>query len=434
MPEKKKKVLVITYYWLPQSGTGTYRVSKFVKYLLKKGWEPIILTPGRSAAPFKEESIDPPYDKVKVYRTKIFEPTFFFKSNTGNSQNVTNASFFLSKNLNLKQRLVRWIRLNLFIPDAKILWKPFGVKMGKKLIQQEKPDLIFSTSPPPTTHLIARKLAKWSDLKWIADFRDPWTNLYYYELLKINPLSKKINRKLEDKVIQSADKITTVSDNFFSQKEAQYKNIRIENGYDPEDLNNIKLEKERNNKFTIRYIGSLKTNQIFKNFFLILKELEQQEEYRNQIKLEFIGYIDPYIREFIKKQAIKTKINIQGYVPHKEAIKKMASADLLILAIGQGKLSKNVVSTKIFEYLMVQKPILAFGHPEGTANKILQETNAGRMFSYEDYQTVKQYFFEIFNNWLKNKNYISQIENSEKYNFYNLTARLHNIFEQHLNG
>ncbi|MFW5916502.1 MAG: glycosyltransferase family 4 protein [Bacteroidota bacterium] len=434
MPEKKKKVLVVTYYWLPQSGTGTYRISKFVKYLLKEGWEPIILTPEKSAASFKEESIEPPYDNVKVYRTKIFEPTFFFKSNTGNSLNVTNASFFLSENLNLKQRLVRWIRLNIFIPDAKILWKPFGVKMGKRLIQQEKPDLIFSTSPPPTTHLVARKLAKWSDLKWIADFRDPWTNIYYYELLKINPISKRINRKLEDKVIQSADKIITVSDNFFSQKEAKSKNIRIENGYDPEDLNDIKLENERNHKFTIRYIGSLKTNQFFKNFFLILKELEQQEEYRNKIKLEFIGYVDPSIREFIAKQAIKTEINIQGYVPHKEAIKKMASADLLVLAIGQGELSKNVVSTKIYEYLMVQKPILAFGHPDGTANRILQETNAGKMFSYKDYQSVRQYFFEIYNNWLKNKNYISQIENSEKYNFYNLTARLHNIFEQHLNG
>lgn len=430
MPEKKKKVLVVTYYWLPQSGTGTYRISKFVKYLLKEGWEPIILTPEKSAASFKEEKIDPPFDEVKVYRTKIFEPTFFFNNKSGNSQNVTNASFFLSENLNLKQRLVRWIRLNLFIPDAKILWKPFGVKMGKRLIQQEKPDLIFSTSPPPTTHLVARKLAKWSDLKWIADFRDPWTNIYYYELLNTNAISKRINRKLEDKVIQSADKIITVSDNFFSQKEAKSKNIRIENGYDPDDLNDIQLESEQNNKFTIRYIGSLKTNQFFKNFFLILKELEQQEEYRNQIKLELIGYVDPSIREFIAKQAIKTEINIQGYVPHTEAIKKMASADLLILAIGKGELSKNVVSTKIYEYLMVQKPILAFGHPEGSANKIIRETNAGKMFTYNEYQEVKEYLLKVFNSWKQGDLYPHEVKHADKYNFKKLTKRLSKVFEE----
>jgi glycosyltransferase involved in cell wall biosynthesis len=430
MAEKRKKVLIVTYYWLPSSGTGTYRISKFVKYLIKLGWEPVILTPEKAVSSFEEEETEPIYQNVKVYRTKILEPTFFFRKNNATSKNVTNASFFLSEKLTLRQKLVRWIRLNLFIPDAKILWKPFAVRKGKKAIKEEKPDIILSTSPPPTAHLVAKKLAEWSNLKWIADFRDPWTNIYYYDLLKISSLAKRINRRLEDRVIHTANIIITVSDNFFTQPAAQSKNIRIENGYDPDDLKEINIESSQNDKFTVRYLGSLKTNQFPKNFFLLLKELGEDETYREKIRLELIGFIDPSINQFIKDNNIKIEIATRNFLSHKEAVKKMALSDMLILTIGRSRLSKNVVSTKIFEYLMVQKPVLAFGHKDGTANKILEETNAGKMFNYGDYQEVKQYFLEVYNNWLQNKNYRPKIKNSEKYSFYHHTARLAELFEQ----
>ena len=397
--EKQKKVLVVTYYWLPHSGTGTYRVSKLVKYLIRAGWEPVILTPSKSASSHQEKNLEQIYRDVKVYQTKILEPTFLFtrKKNAGSS--FTNASFFLSKNQTLKQKIIRWIRINLFIPDAKILWKPFAVRTGKEVIEKEKPDLIFSTAPPPSTHLIAKKLSQWSNLKWIADFRDPWTNIFYLEFLRINPISKKINQFLEKQVLRAASKVTTVSDGFFSDSISHHKNIRIENGFDPDDLDNLPVSQVKNNKFTIRYIGSLKTNQFFKNFLLILKELGENKEFKDTIRLELTGFIDPSIREFIESEEIKLEIITEGYIPHDQAVRKMAEADLLILAIGKGQLSKNVISTKIFEYLLAQRPILAFGHTDGTANRILKETRAGKMFTYDEYEPVKGYLLELYHNW-----------------------------------
>lgn len=430
MSEQSKKVLIVSYYWLPSSGTGTYRISKIVKYLKKLGWEPVILTPQKSASAFEEKEMDPDYKDIKVYYTKIAEPTFFFKNNANTAQNMTNASFFLSENLSWKKRLVRWIRVNLFIPDAKILWKRFAIRKGKQVIKKEKPEIILSTAPPPTSHLVARKLARWSNLKWIADFRDPWTNIFYYEALNINPISKKINKSLERKVLRDADRIITVSDSFFPDANPGNKNIRIENGYDPDDMPEIKKKKSPNKKFTIRYIGSLKTNQFFKNFLLVLKELSQDEQYRQKMKLETAGYIDTTIKSFIEKELQSIEVNIQGYIPHNEALKKMATADLLLLAIGKGKQSKNVVSTKIFEYMMVGNPILAFGHLDGSANKIIMETKAGRMFDYDAYDELKKYLTEKINKWGKGESlYHPDAEKIKKYNFENLTKKIVSVME-----
>lgn len=222
-----KKVLIITYYWFPSYGTGTYRISKIVKYLKKTGWEPIILTPKKNALSYKGKNQSPKYEGIKVYHTKIFEPTSFFSKSKNEVNAMTNSTFFLSDKLNFKQKIIRWIRLNLFIPDAKLFWKYYAVKKGKYVIEKEKPDIIFSTSPPPTTNLIARKLAKWSKLKWVADFRDPWTNIFYYEKLNISGISKKINKSLEKKVLKDADRVITVSENFFPDSDIKHKSYQI---------------------------------------------------------------------------------------------------------------------------------------------------------------------------------------------------------------
>ncbi|MCF8307717.1 MAG: glycosyltransferase family 4 protein [Bacteroidales bacterium] len=424
------KVLVVTYYWPPHSGTGTYRISKFVKYLVREGWEPIILTPENPVSAFKEKKVESVFQNVKVYRTKILEPTFFNKKNSSASQNISTVSFLLSKELSFKQKIIRWIRLNLFIPDAKILWLPFAVKEGKKVILKEKPDIIFSTSPPPSAQMVAKKLAKWGNLKWVADFRDPWTNIFYYELLKFNPLSKNINNRLEKKVLKAADKIITVSNNFFPDFNQPQKHIQIENGFDPDDIASIESFHSKKDKFTIRYIGSLKSNQFFKNFVEILKELIKEKRYQKNIKFEVAGYVEPAIKAYMEKELEALDFNIQEYVPHEKAIRKMAEADLLILAIGKGAWSKNVISTKIFEYLMVGKPILAFGHLDGAANKILRETKAGVMFDYSSYEEVENHLLMRYSDWEANSSrYDPDKKKIKKYSFENHTKKLIKVME-----
>lgn len=434
MENTKKKVLVITYYWFPFTGTGTYRITRIVKHLIQNGWEPIILTPQHAAVPVKKEDLHPIYRNVKTYRSRILEPTFLFKKDKNSSEKMTNASFFLAKKLTIKQRIIRWVRLNLFIPDAKILWYPFAVNKGKKIIRAEKPDVILSTSPPPTTQLIARKLAKWSKLSWIADFRDPWTNIYYYESLRICPISKKINKILERKVLNEADQVITVSDNFFPDYQFKEKHIQLTNGYDKDDVKDIHIATPKNKAFTIQYVGSLKTNQFFKNFLHVLQALNKEPYYQNRIKLKIAGYVDPSIQEYINKELNDISITIQGYLTHKEALKQMLQADLLILAIGKGKKSINVISTKLFEYLMVNKPILAFGNTEGSANRILADTNAGVMFSYDAQDEVKKYLLQHYKDWSNNvNNFHPNHDTIKKYSFSQITKQLTHIMEAHIN-
>ncbi|MFW6275720.1 MAG: glycosyltransferase, partial [bacterium] len=399
-------------------------------YLKKTGWEPIILTPRNSVSNFRETDVEPVYNDIKVYYTNILEPKISFRKKTGTTGKMSSASVFLAKDLSLKDKIIRWIRINIFIPDAKILWKFFAVKKGKYVIKKEKPDIILSTSPPPTTSLVARKLAKWSKLKWIADFRDPWTNIYYYEKLNISAFSKKKNKSLEKKVLKDADKIITVSENFFPDFKLKDKIVQIENGFDPDDIENLKFSNIKNEKFTIRYIGSLKINQFFRNFIDILVELDKKEEYNTKIKFETIGYTEPEIQQYIESKLNGIEVNFHGYVTHSEAIEQMATSDLLVMAIGKGEKNKNVISTKIFEYLLVGIPILAFGHQNGIANKILKETKGGKMFGYEEYDKVRSYLLENYNNWKENL----QVHKPDqailkKYNFANLTERLATIME-----
>ncbi len=419
-----KKVLIVTYYWFPQSGTGIYRISKLVKYLKKAGWEPIILTASKSLSAYKEKQIDDEYKDLKVYHTKIIEPTNLFAKKEGDSQVNFNSAYVVAKNKSLKQKFIVWIRSNLFIPDAKVFWKYFAVKKGKEVIKIEKPDIILSTSPPPTTHLIARRLAKWSKIKWIADFRDPWTNIYYYENLNINPLSKKINKRLEQKVLKSADQIVTVSDNFFPGNNLTEKMIRIENGFDPDDKPlDENLSTKNSNRFIIRYIGTLKQNQFFRNFLIVVDKLSKSGLNNIELKFEFIGFVDSSIKEFIGSLQTKSIFAFYDYLPHKEAISKMSEADLLVLAIGQGTYSKNVISTKIFEYLMAGKPVIAFGNPEGSANEILKLTQGGKLFNYYDNDGIKDYLLEVIENKKKGKSNTLKKEEVEKFNFKNLTQK-----------
>ncbi|MCK4715587.1 MAG: glycosyltransferase, partial [Candidatus Marinimicrobia bacterium] len=210
-----KKVLIITYYWPPAGGPGVQRVLKFAKYLPEFGWQPIILTVKNGEYPAIDNSLQKEIPaNCKVYNTFSIEPNFVYKKFTGmGSDEKIPTAVLAAENTNWKKRLANWIRLNLFIPDAKIGWIPFAVRKGKKIIKAEKPDIIFSSSPPPTVHLIARKLAKWSGIKWVADFRDPWTDIYHYNDVKRSAWSLNRDKDKEKEIVTSADEIITVSQN-----------------------------------------------------------------------------------------------------------------------------------------------------------------------------------------------------------------------------
>ncbi len=427
--EKKPKVLVISYYWYPFAGVGTYRVSRFVKYLQRLGWEVVVLTAKKASSGHRADPDDPLLASVKVYRSSIIEPIQLLSNKNSGKTSVThNPSIFYVKNKGLLAKIAVWLRLNILIPDAKLTWKWFAVSLGKKVIKQEAPDIIFSTSPPPTTHRIAQKLASWSNIPWLADFRDPWTNIYYYDDNPLSPLAQKKNKQLEDQVLYSADRITVVNHGFFDKMpdSIQSKIHRITNGFDPDHIKTEEREPQRNQEFTIRYFGSLKINQRPTAFLEALSRIENETpEIAHRIRFEFFGSLDSSVEAEIESICDNITFKKSEFIQHSDMMALLPKSDLLLLSIGNSKNSSYALSTKVFEYMISGSNVLGIGPIQGAAAEVVKTTGIGKFFDRTDTNGVSAYIMSCFKAFGRNEHsFNDRNESMEKYSFNKLSQQL----------
>ena len=433
-----KKVLMITYYWPPAGGPGVQRVLKFSKYLPEFGWQPLILTVKKGEYPAIDETLaeDIP-ESCKVYKTNSIEPNFLYKKFTGmKPDKKIPVAVLADKNLNWKKRLANWIRLNLFIPDAKIGWIPFAVREGKRIIEREKPDIIFSSSPPPTVHLIAKKLAKWSSIKWVADFRDPWTEIHYYDNQIRAKISQKLDSKYESEVLKSASVITTISqlyiDEDFARTVSSKKCINIPNGYDESDFSNFTSKNTDNKKFVIMHLGAVGQERNPTNLFKAIRILTNKNEItRNTFSLVFIGNVDNSVTASIEEFKINEFVEIIPYLPHKEALKYTQQASVMLLLITQSERSRRILPGKTFEYMRTGKPILALGPEDGEVSRIITETNTGIVINYNNFEKIYDSILGFYNSGKRTKLDKYTINNKViSYSRKNLTKKLVASFEK----
>lgn len=338
------------------------------------------------------------------------------------------------KNVSWKKRISNWIRLNLFVPDAKIGWIPNAVKQGKKIIREEQPDIILSSSPPPTVHLIAKKLAKWSGIKWVADFRDPWTKIHYLQNQKINPVTKNINKKLETKVISECDAAICVSKNFVNllTENNRSKFEIITNGYDCE----LKSEIGKNqDKFTILYIGGLTQNRFYPEFFkYLLNFLNSKKVEKQKVEVLFVGSIDKEIlNEIIELTGKDSKyIRFVSYVPHFKALEYMHKASLLLLFLEKVEGYEGHIPGKIFEYISTKNPVLGIGNKSGESAEILKLTGIGNIFMPEEGKMIEDKMIKHYNNWEDGIRLSYNEENLAQYSRELLTRKLVKLFNDSL--
>jgi glycosyltransferase involved in cell wall biosynthesis len=432
-----KKVLIITYYWPPSGGPGVQRVLKFAKYLPDFGWEPVILTVENGEYPAIDKTLFSEIPEIcTVYKTKSATPSALYKKFTGMKNKKDDSipvSTLVQKNITWKQKLSNFIRLNFFIPDAKIGWIPYAVKAGKKIIEKEQPDIIFSTSPPPTVHLIAAKLAKWSGIKWVADFRDPWTKIHYLQQQRINPVSKKINKNLEKKVIKNCNAAICVSNNFINllTQTDKMKFTVITNGFDNEINRSTALK--NTSKFTILYIGGLAWTRYYPDFILLIAKLfENRKLNPGFIEFQFVGSIEKGILEDIKEK-LKHVPNTKyiNYVTHEKALEFMHKANLLLLFLEKGENYEGHIPGKLFEYLSTGNQILCIGNKKGDTAKIINENNAGKIFESAEIDKIEEEIISQFNHW-NNKIPQEREINTEilnKYTRKRLTQKLAKLFD-----
>jgi glycosyltransferase involved in cell wall biosynthesis len=397
-----KKVLIISYYWPPSGGAGVQRWLKFAKYLPEFGWEPHIYTPENPEAPAQDESLlnDIPKEVV-VIKQPIFEPYGFYKKFTGNKKSV-NAGF-LSENKDSRKKFTEqlsiWVRGNLFIPDARKFWIKPSIKFLIEYIQKEGIEVVVSSGPPHSMHLIAMGLKKKLKIKWIADFRDPWTNIDFYKDLMLTKAADRKHHRLEKEVLQTADEVITIGNTMAEE----FEDIRkakvqvITNGYDSDDFEFVK--KEATDDFVIVHVGSINPDRNHAIFWEGLKELcENNSEFAEKLRIRFIGKLDYSVLESVEKYGLKSLFESINYVPHEQVKGYLFDADMLYLPLNNTPNAKGILSGKFFEYLATAKPILGIGHPQGDAAKIMRETKAGLMIDFSEKDMLKQFVVNEFSN------------------------------------
>lgn len=439
LPYKKlKKVLIITYYWPPAGGPGVQRVLKFAKYLPEFGWQPIILTVKTGEFPAIDKTLEKDIPKeCIVYKTNSWEPTSLYKNFAGMKKDEKIPVAVLSeKNLNWKKQIANWIRLNLFIPDAKIGWIPFAVKKGRKIIKKHQPDVIFSSSPPPTVHLIAKKLAKWSGTKWVADFRDPWTDIYHLDGLTLANHARYKNLKQEKIVLSALDGMITVSTGvaqLLALKTAKpLKYQVIPNGFDETDFEYLK-EKPNPRFFQIAYAGKINTQQNPSVLWKVLRNrLNENANFQNSLKITLIGNIAPYVVKDLTDNGLEQYVEMPGYLPHPETLKRLSTADILLLLIPNTRKNRGILTGKLLEYLALKRFILGFGPIDGEAAHILRTTGCGKMIDYSDLKQTESLINDLISNWKKGIRRTVSVQDQEikKYSRRALTADLVGFFNE----
>ena len=425
-----KKVLIISYYWPPSGGAGVQRWLKFAKYLPSFGWQPHVYTPENPEAPAQDDSLlkDIPQEVV-VVKQPIFEPYGFYKKFTGNKKNV-NAGF-LSENKDSRKKFTEqlsiWVRGNMFIPDARKFWIKPSIKFLKEYIEKEGIEIIISTGPPHSMHLIALGLKKQLNIKWIADFRDPWTNIDFYKDLMLTKAADKKHHRLEKEVLQTADEVVTIGKTMAKE----FENIRnsevrvITNGYDADDFE--WKEKTESDKFIIVHVGSINADRNHKIFWQALKEIcDENQDFNKYLQLRFIGKLDYSVIESVEQFNLKDQFEQVEYVSHDKVKDYLFESDVLYLPLNNTPNAKGILSGKFFEYLAVGKSILGIGHPQGDAAEIMTEVKAGSMIDFDNYQGVKDFLLQEFSK--RNEVKSIDLENRKGYSRKSLTADLVSLF------
>lgn len=411
-----KKVLIITYYWPPSGGAGVQRWLKFVKYLREFGWEPVVYTAENGEMPVIDESLEKDIPEgVTVLKTPIWEPYHLYKRFRGRKkEDKINASFLNeNKKTGITEKISIWIRGNFFIPDARKFWIKPSARFLSEYIRKEGIDYVISSGPPHSMHLIALKLKKqFPQLKWVADFRDPWTNIDFYDKLMLTPMADNKHHRQELNVLQHADRIVSIGRGMSLEFKAMLeksgnhdteKCVVITNGYDEDDLATHSIEKDT--KFSIAHIGTLVKDRNPEVLWKVLSKMTiGNQSFREQLEIKLVGKVDIYVNEQLDKYGLSGYVNKIEYLPHNEVILEQQRSRVLLLLVNNTKNAKGILTGKFFEYMASRSPILAIGPTDGDLAEIIHTTKSGLISDFDDEQQLERHLWSYFNGTTTDRN------------------------------
>ena len=399
-----RRVLIITYYWPPSGGSGVQRWVKFAKYLPKEGWQPVIYTPENPELTTVDKTLSseiPP--EAEIVKRKIFEPYGIYRKLMGKNSStdlktLTSAGSdggevnpINGGGKSWKQRLSLYIRGNFFIPDPRVLWVRPSVRFLKSYLKDHPVDVIVSTGPPQSMHLIGLALSKETGIPWVADFRDPWTKMFYFKHLGLTPKSEAKHHELEKKVLDGASRIISVSpmvqEDFRKMTSTPVE--LITNGFDEDDFNH-RVDLDEN--FNITHTGLFASDGNPDSLWKVLSDkCSEDSEFRRALRIRLAGKTDKEIVDSIHSAGLGQNLKDLGYQSHESAVREQRNASILILPLRKEPEYEAVLPGKLFEYLASRRPILGIGQTEGAMARIVRDTGSGIVYDWNEEKKIRAY-------------------------------------------
>ena len=434
-----KRVLIISYYWPPTGGSGVQRWVKFAKYLPSEGWQPVIYTPENPEQLATDASLEAEIPaEAEIIKTHIIEPYELYKKflrKSGHSKEAVEVNPVNAQNKSFLQKVAMWVRGNLFLPDPRCMWIRPSVSYLKKYLKDHPVDLIVSTGPPQSMHIIGMKLARQTGLPWIADFRDPWTRIFYFKHLSMTRTTERWHKKMEKKVLDAASAVVAVSP-LVQQEFQEMTQTPVElitNGFDECDFAGAACTEAAGGKdkdFIITHTGLFAADGNPSVLWETLRDkCIKDPVFKDRLKIKLIGKTDRQITESIEAAGLGENLTDMGYQPHDKAVEEQRRASLLILPLRKEPEYKAVLPGKLYEYLASWRPVLGIGQPDGAMSMILNTTKTGVVFNWEDKASVSRFIDLCWKNHLEGRLVVDDADISQ-FTRRNLTRRMAELFER----
>lgn len=402
-----KRVLFISYYWPPAGGPGAQRAAAFARYLPQFGWDPIVLTVRHSEVFYKDPSLTGTLPKsLEVHRTASCEPYRLYKTLTGRTVSTPLPVGWVGQERpGLRERWAGWLRLNLFIPDARAGWIPFAIHAGARLIRRGDIDLIFSSSPPHSLQIVGRQLKRRFGLPWVADLRDPWSgNRHSARVRTRTPWAQALDRRWERRCLRAADHVTTVSPSLAQDFQARLLPGRpfavtvLTNGYDPADFKESHTVDAT--AFRIVHTGNLLAQQnplvLWKSLHALLAAYPDMQA---QLRIRFTGHTAQAVLEAIQRCGLTPYLETRDFIPHREIVAEMQQAAILLVVIPETPNNAGIITAKLCEYAGSGRPILLIGPREGDAAGIMQPFDNSFACDEDDVAGCSAFITQVYRAW-----------------------------------
>lgn len=389
------KLLLITYYWPPAGGPGVQRWLQMLKYLPKMGFDILVYVPENAFYPIEDPQLsDDIPDGIEVLKGPILEPGQVLRQFVPKRSKRMSAGILKEKDASWSEKFLLGIRGNFFIPDARVGWVKPSIKKLLTVIQERNIQTVITTGPPHSVHLTGLALKKKTDVRWVADFRDPWTGIGYHSKLQLSSWAARKHEQLEAEVLNTADLVLATSPSTaraLQNKTTQLVSV-LTNGYE-EAHKAVSLD----DTFSIAHIGSLLSARNPTVLWEVLAELKEEiEGFQNDLELVFAGKVSEEVFSAMTEMGLADHIKDLGYLPHKGVRKLQARSQVLLLVEIDSPETREILPGKLFEYMASQRPILAIGPEHWDARDILSETASGKCFLYNEKAALKKQIIEWY--------------------------------------